>query len=94
MLLPVTMQHRMAMFAEHGYVWPDDVALFRVDSWVQVMMGQGLMPKRHHGASRMLPTASLTQQLTAFKQSVNNALVQLPEHDAFIKQYCPADKSA
>ena len=94
MEIPESLQHRMAMFAEHGYVWPDDVALFRVDSWVQVMMGQGLMPKRHHGASRMLPTASLTQQLTAFKQSVNNALAQLPEHAAFIKQYCPADKSA
>ena len=91
--IPESLQHRMAMFAEHGYAWPDDVALFRVDSWVQVMMGQGLMPKRHHGASRMLPAQSLTQQLTAFKQSVNQALAQLPAHDTFLKQYCPANQS-
>lgn len=91
--IPESLQHRMAMFAEHGYAWPDDVALFRVDSWVQVMMGQGLIPKRHHGASRMLPAQSLTQQLTAFKQSVNQALAQLPAHDTFLKQYCPANQS-
>lgn len=90
MAIPEPLQHRMAIFAENGYVWPDDVALFRVDSWVQVMMGQGLMPRQHHGASRMLPTAGLTQQLAAFKQSINQVLEQMPAHSDFIAGYCPA----
>ena len=88
--IPEPLAHRMAIFAQNGYVWPDDVALFRVDSWVQVMMGQGLMPAQHHGASRMLPTDGLKQQLSAFKQSVDNALGQLPAHADFIARYCPA----
>lgn len=86
-----SLAHRMALFAQNGYAWPDDVALFRVDSWVQVMMGQGLMPAQHHGAGRILPPEGLKQQMAAFKQSVNNALNQLPSHDSFIKQYCPAN---
>jgi tryptophan halogenase len=32
--IPETLAHRMQIFKENGYVWPDDVALFRVDSWV------------------------------------------------------------
>ncbi|GGF81180.1 tryptophan halogenase family protein [Alteromonas lipolytica] len=92
MEIPEPLAHRMAIFAQNGYVWPDDVSLFRVDSWVQVMMGQGLRPAQHHGASRMLPTANLQQQLAAFKQSINSVLNQLPSHSEFIAQYCPANE--
>lgn len=92
MAIPEPLAHRMALFAKNGYVWPDDVALFRVDSWVQVMMGQGLFPAQHHGASRMLPSQHLKHQLNTFKQSVNTVLGQLPSHSEFIAQYCPANK--
>jgi len=34
-----------------------DVALFRVDSWVQVMMGQGPDAQQHHGAGRVFLAA-------------------------------------
>ncbi|MDC8831252.1 tryptophan halogenase family protein [Alteromonas gilva] len=90
MSIPESLTHRMAIFAENGYAWPDDVGLFRVDSWVQVMMGQGLMPRQHHGAGRLLPPQGLMQQMATLKTSINNALSQLPEHADFIKQYCPA----
>ncbi|NVK55420.1 MAG: tryptophan 7-halogenase [Alteromonadaceae bacterium] len=90
MSVPESLIHRMSIFAENGYAWPDDVGLFRVDSWVQVMMGQGLTPKQYHGAGRLLPPAGLSQQMTTLKNSIDKALTQLPAHAEFIKQYCPA----
>ena len=82
----------MTIFAENGYVWPDDVSLFRVDSWIQVMMGQGLQPKQYHHAGKMLAPEGLKQQLAALKQQIENQVAQLPPHEQFIQKYCPAGK--
>jgi len=88
--IPESLTHRMAMFRENAYAWPDDVALFRVDSWVQVMMGQGLMPKQHHGAGRVLAPEGLKNQLLELKNRLDRSVAQLPEHADFIRRYCPA----
>jgi len=90
MEVPETLVHRMAMFRENGYAWPDDVGLFRVDSWVQVMMGQGLMPKQHHGAGRVLPEDGLKQQMMTLRKMIDNSVSKMPEHGDFIQSYCPA----
>lgn len=90
MAIPDSLSHRMALFRENGYAWPDDVGLFRVDSWVQVMMGQGLIPQQHHGAGRVLPKEGLKAQMKALKQMIDNTVAQLPDHEDFIKKYCPA----
>ena len=90
MEIPESLAHRMAIFKENGYAWPDDVSLFRVDSWVQVMMGQGLMPEQHHKGSCVIPTEGLKEQLMALRKMIENSVSQLPEHEDFIKQYCPA----
>jgi tryptophan halogenase len=92
MAIPDSLTHRMAMFRENAYAWPDDVGLFRVDSWVQVMMGQGLAPKQHHGAGRVLPVEGLKQQMMALTKMIDNSVAQLPEHADFIQQYCPAQQ--
>jgi tryptophan halogenase len=90
MAVPDSLVHRMAMFRENGYAWPDDVGLFRVDSWVQVMMGQGLMPKQHHGAGRVLPADGLKQQMMTLRNMIDNSVSQMPAHGDFIQSYCPA----
>ena len=89
MEIPESLAHRMAIFKENGYAWLDDVGLFRVDSWVQVMMGQGITPEQHHKGSCVLPTEGLKEQMTALRKRVANAVAQLPQHSEFIKKYCP-----
>ncbi|MBA6328062.1 tryptophan 7-halogenase [Colwellia sp. MB02u-6] len=90
MEIPESLAHRMAIFKENGYAWLDDIGLFRVDSWVQVMMGQGIMPEQHHKGSCVLPTEGLKEQMTVLRNRVANAVAQLPQHSDFIKKYCPA----
>ena len=71
-------------------MWPDLANLFRSHSWIQVMFGQGLYPEHCHGASRILPTEALKAELKKVSGLVNQNLAKLPDHNAFIKQYCPA----
>ena len=88
--IPDSLAHRLEIFKENGYVWEDEVNLFRTHSWVQVMLGQGLIPKNRHGAGRMLPPKELKRQLDGMITSVDQNLAKLPSHSDFIKQYCPA----
>lgn len=90
--IPESLAERINIFREHGYVWPDSVNLFRVDSWLQVMMGQGLLPKSRHGAGRILPPEALKPQLEKLRSFVSSNLSTLPDHGDFIKHYCPSDR--
>jgi tryptophan 7-halogenase len=55
-----------------------------------VMLGQGLYPERHHGASRILPPAELGKQLDIIRQQVDRDLEALPPHEDFLCKYCPS----
>lgn len=87
--IPDDLRHRLEIFRRNGYVWPDGVNLFRVDSWVQVMMGQGIFPEGHHGASRIVDAPQLEAQLKNVRQKIDHDLTLMPPHDEFVRQYCP-----
>ena len=87
--IPESLAQRIELFKENGYVWPDAVKLFRAHSWVQVMIGQGLFPKHRHGAGRILPPEALKRELEKLSALVNRNLAELPDHNDFIRQYCP-----
>lgn len=90
MEIPDSLAHRIELFKENGYVWSDLANLFRAHSWIQVMFGQGLFPESCHGASRILPPEALKAELEKLSTSVSQSLAKLPDHNDFIKQYCPA----
>ncbi|MFX4228936.1 MAG: tryptophan halogenase family protein [Porticoccaceae bacterium] len=89
--IPDSLAHRIELFKEHGYAWPDSTNFFRAHSWIQVMIGQGLFPENCHGASRILPPEALKLELEKLSTFVNQNLAKLPDHNDFIKQYCPAN---
>lgn len=91
--IPETLAHRLNIFKNNGYVWPDDVALFRVDSWVQVMMGQGLKPLGFHSAGKLSGKESLLQSLAKMAATIDEKVDKLPTHQHFINHYCAAPKA-
>ncbi len=88
--IPDSLTHRIEIFKENGYVWSDLANLFRPHSWIQVMFGQGLFPEHCHGATRILPTHLLKEELAKVSSAVSQNLAKLPDHSDFIQQYCPA----
>ena len=88
--IPDSLTHRIEIFKENGYVWSDLANLFRAHSWTQVMFGQGLFPKHCHGATRILPTHLLKEELAKVRSQVSQNVAKLPDHNDFIQQYCPA----
>lgn len=78
--IPVTLQARIEAFRTNGYAHQDPDELFRIDSWVQVMLGQGVEPASVHPFGRLLDREDLRRSLAAVRQSIVEQVAKLPSH--------------
>ncbi|MCG7653530.1 tryptophan 7-halogenase [Alteromonas sp. Cnat2-8] len=85
--IPSSLKHKLDLFAESGRVFLDDGDIFRVDSWTQVLMGQGMTPSQYHRVADEMSEQSLKQFMAGLKQQVDNHVAKLPSHEAFLTQY-------
>ena len=85
-----SLAQRMALFRDDAYAYQEANDLFRVDSWVQVLIGQGLVPASYHRLAKMMGPDDLRGALGALKASIGNAVARMPSHQEFLAQYCPA----
>ena len=92
MAIPASLQHRIDLFGETGRVFRVPNELFAENSWIQVMLGQGVMPQQHHQAADLMNDAELSRFLNDIKSMVDRTVAQLPSHQAYFKQYCGAAK--
>jgi tryptophan 7-halogenase len=90
MEIPASLQHRIDLFRETGRVFRAPTELFAENSWIQVMLGQGLVPRQHHPAADLMGDAELGRFLDNIKSSVDRTVAQLPQHQAYVEQYCKA----
>ncbi|WP_395403271.1 tryptophan halogenase family protein [Pseudoduganella sp. UC29_106] len=88
--LPPSLRHRISHFRETGRVFRVPNELFAENSWVQVMLGQGIEPERYHQIADMMGDAELTQFLRNISGSVEAVVRQLPRHQDYLRRYCPA----
>ena len=90
MQIPDSLAQRISMFKEYAHAYQADGELFRVDSWTQVMFGQGIMPEHYHQSTRAMKEKDLTQFLSTLRTSISQAVARLPSHQEFVNQYCKA----
>jgi tryptophan 7-halogenase len=90
MEIPPSLAHRIKLFRETGRVFRAPNELFAENSWIQVMLGQGMYPEAHHPAADLMGDAELSGFLEDIKMSIAKTLAQLPPHQAYVEQYCPA----
>lgn len=88
MSIPATLQHRLDLFRETGRVFRGPNELFAESSWIQVMLGQGIMPQQHHQSADLMGDAELSGFLNGIRNNVQATLRQLPGHEGFVKRYC------
>lgn len=91
MEIPASLHHKMQLFKETGRVFLDDGDIFRVDSWTQVMLGQGIMPSQYHKIADVMNDKELENFMSTLKTSIANAVDKLPSHADFIQSYCKSN---
>jgi len=90
MNIPDSLKHRIELFKQTGRVFRVPNELFGENSWIQVMLGQGLMPEQYHPIVDMMTDDELRKFLNGAEASVTQLVSKLPEHQAFIDHYCKA----
>ena len=93
MPIPDSLAHRMKLFKESGRVFKKANDLFGETSWVQVMMGQGLMPEQYHPIVDMMSDDELKTFLDKIKNGVHKRVANWPDHNDFINHYCKSSNS-
>ena len=90
MTLPPSLQHRIDLFRETGNVFYTPGELFAENSWVQVMMGQGVTPRQHHPTADAMGEAELKRFLDDIRSHTLKNVEGLPTHMDYLRSYCPA----
>ena len=88
MTIPDSLAERIDLFATSAGAWQGQDDLFRVDSWVSVMLGQGVEPRAHHRIASMIPPAALDQSFGDLTSGITQTLRTLPRHGDFLARYC------
>ena len=91
--IPDTLRHRIELFRQAGRVFKIPTELFGENSWIQVMLGQGLVPEQYHPIVNMMSDDELGRFLAGIHQAVGRLTSQLPDHQRFIDHYCKANRA-
>jgi len=90
MEIPDSLTQKIELFRETGRVFRRNEELFAENSWVQVMMGQGIMPRSYHPIATKLSDAEVTKLLSTIRDNVARTVSGLPDHEAYVARYCGA----
>jgi tryptophan halogenase len=88
--MPDSLQHRIELFRARGKVARHDGQLFSDQSWVAVMLGQGVTPKHWDPLANSLPIAELQMKASELRDSMHRAIARMPKHAEFIDSNCKA----
>jgi tryptophan halogenase len=88
MELPPSLRHRIELFRESARVFRPSDELFAENSWIQVMMGQGIVPQRYHPVADLMGPAELRQFLGDIQVRVQRTVAGLPGHQQYVQQLC------
>lgn len=86
--IPDSLAHKMELFRANGRLFREQNDLFLESSWLQVMMGQGILPQDYHPIANNMPEEKLKKMLTNIRNIKHEPLDKLPSHDDFLKKYC------
>ncbi|PQA86086.1 tryptophan halogenase family protein [Hyphococcus luteus] len=89
MEIPDTLAQRIALFRDDAYAYQGPEDLFRVDSWLQVMLGQRLEPQGRHHLGRLMTREQMQGALDSLKNNIADAVAKMPDHQTFLEQYYP-----
>ncbi len=90
MAVPDALAQKIELFRETGRVFRKNDELFAENSWVQVMMGQGIVPATHHPIAEKLGDKELAHLLTTLRDTVARTVTSLPDHATYVARYCGA----
>ena len=80
------LQHRMTLLTKAGHYVDYEYDLFKLDSWLAVMEGQGLGPEVYNQVADEIDAQQLTQTMTQLRHAITEITKKMPSHKQYIEQ--------
>jgi tryptophan 7-halogenase len=90
MSIPEQLESNIRLFRDSGRFFRDAEELFALPSWVQVMLGQHIVPRSYHPAVDEMPEDELVKFAESVRQVIANCVNAMPMHSQFIARFCQA----
>jgi len=94
MELPETLQRRIDLWRSNGRVFRENEELFGEESWIQVFLGQGVVPRSYDPLVAIKSDPQIEQYLGNIAATIKRCIDVMPTHDEYLAKYCPADPIA
>ena len=92
MPIPDSLAAKIDLFRANGHIFREHEELFTEVGWLQVMVGQGIMPQGHHPLADAVEDQDLGDYMETLELLIAREVKQMPGHGDFIAQHCAAAK--
>jgi tryptophan halogenase len=90
MEVPDTLRETMDLFRVDGRYFRNGEDFFALPSWVQVMLGQGIVPRGYHPMVDEMPEDRLIELVEGMRGTLAHAVASMPTHEEWIERYWKA----
>ncbi|HEX5163459.1 MAG TPA: tryptophan halogenase family protein [Steroidobacteraceae bacterium] len=94
MSIPESLEHVIRLFRDSARFYRNAEEFFALTSWVQVMIGQHIVPAGYHPLVDQVPDAELARLAESVRSVVANCIAVMPPHEQFIARCCQAPVAA
>ncbi|MCL9999637.1 MAG: tryptophan 7-halogenase [Erythrobacter sp.] len=82
---PDSLKEKLELFTSSGRIIRENNELFTEDSWLSVMLSQGVAPQGYHPAAWMLDPAETRTRLAHIRSAIAQTVTQLPTQAEFLR---------
>lgn len=89
--IPDSLRQTLEMFRHSGRFFRNADEMFGLMSWVQVMIGQHVLPQSHHPLVDQMSESDLFTFIDHVKSVIAGCVEAMPAHQQFIDRHCRAE---
>lgn len=90
MPIPDSLAHKIELFRARGAAPNYQYGLFSRDSWLAVLIGQGIMPRGYERLADNFDVPTIGRKLDDYSSRIASSVARMPSHRDFIADYCPS----
>ena len=90
MEVPETLQRKIDLWMANARIFREDEELFSEESWIQVFIGQGMIPRGYDPMVRIKSDAQINQFLGNIQSVIGKCVDVMPSHAEYVAKTCLA----
>lgn len=88
MEIPDTLAEKIETFRAHGRIFRFNEELFTEQGWLQVMVGQGILPRSYHPLADSPGDENVDRYLASVRELVQAKVARMPAHRDYLTRLC------